>query len=52
MKVKIFLGEYTYIYRGKIDLKEMNEFIKTLTNKVFVIKWKDYEDDLITIIKN
>lgn len=51
MKVKIFLGEYTYIYRGVIDLKEMNEFIKTLTNKAFVIKWKDQDDDLITISK-
>ncbi|CAK83208.1 unnamed protein product (macronuclear) [Paramecium tetraurelia] len=51
MKVKIFLGEYTYIYRGDIDLTEMNEFVKTLTNRAFVIKWKDQEGDLITITK-
>lgn len=49
MKVKIFLGEYTYVYRGSIDLREINEFVKTLTNRAFIIKWKDQEDDLITI---
>ena len=51
MKVKIFLGEYAYIYRGNMDLREMNEYIKTLTNRAFIIKWKDQEDDLITISK-
>ncbi|CAD8139830.1 unnamed protein product [Paramecium octaurelia] len=51
MKVKIFLGEYSYIYRGNIDLTEMNEFVKTLTNRAYVIKWKDQEGDLITITK-
>ncbi|CAD8137422.1 unnamed protein product [Paramecium pentaurelia] len=51
MKVKIFLGEYTYLYRGNIDLRELNEYIKTLTPRLFLLKWKDQEDDLITISK-
>ncbi|CAD8134918.1 unnamed protein product [Paramecium octaurelia] len=51
MKVKIFLGEYAYIYRGNIDLREMNEYVRTLTIRPFIIKWKDQEDDLITISK-
>ncbi|CAK78981.1 unnamed protein product (macronuclear) [Paramecium tetraurelia] len=51
MKVKIFLGEYAYIYRGNIDLREMNEYVKTLTIRPFILKWKDQEEDLITISK-
>lgn len=51
MKAKIFLGEYAYIYRGNIDLREINEYIKTITKRPYILKWKDHDDDLISVLK-
>lgn len=41
MIVKIFLREFTYIYRGDIEYRKIREYIKTITKRSFIIKWKD-----------
>ena len=51
MKAKIFLGEYAYMYRGNIDLREINEYIKSITRRPYILKWKDNDDDFISVLK-
>lgn len=41
MKIKIYIGEYAYMFRGNLELIEIKEYVKTLTTKHFIIKWKD-----------
>ncbi|CAK79311.1 unnamed protein product (macronuclear) [Paramecium tetraurelia] len=51
MKVKLILGEYAYLYHGNLDLQDINNFIKTLTQYSVIIKWKDLDDEMIRILR-
>lgn len=49
MIIKLILGYYSYLYHGKENFDELKDYINSLTNMEYIIKWKDFDDDMITI---